>query len=119
MRITFIDGLSNTNFIKSPFKKPPVFMQTSVVHQIHNAEQRWTKLQSQLRFSSEGFFGASSALAFSRASYFFFCLQEATAAYSYNGTNPGCALSERGVRRALLHRSLLCLFPSCSAEAPR
>lgn len=94
-------------------------MQTSVVHQIHNAEQRWTKLQSQLRFSSEGFFGASSALAFSRASYFFFCLQEATAAYSYNGTNPGCALSERGVRRALLHRSLLCLFPSCSAEAPR
>lgn len=71
MQITFIDGLSNTNFIKSPFKKSPVFMQTSVVHQIHNAEHRLTKLQSWLSFSSSGFFGASSALAFSRASYFF------------------------------------------------
>jgi len=46
MQITFIDSLSNTDFIKTPFKKSPVFTQTSVVHQIHNTEHRLTKLQS-------------------------------------------------------------------------
>lgn len=46
MQITFIDSFGNTDFIKTPFKKSPVFMQTSVVHQSHSAEHSLTKVQS-------------------------------------------------------------------------
>lgn len=46
MQIAFIDSFSNTDFIKTPFKKSPVFMQSSVVHQNHSAEPRLTKVQS-------------------------------------------------------------------------
>lgn len=46
MQNTFIDSFSNADFIKTPFKKSPVFMQTSVVHQNHSAEHSLSKVQS-------------------------------------------------------------------------
>lgn len=75
MQITFIDSLSNMDFIKTPFKKSPVFTQTSVVHQFTTLSIARPNCRASLVFLAETFSVLHwPYLAFNRISFVCVCV---------------------------------------------